>query len=339
MLNIISRAYLSKSASGPKKVVDNLIKGLDILKYPYVVNKRLDACERLWIHDDTVALARINKLNLNVKVIVGPNLYVLPRHIPAGIDLSKAIYLHPSGWSRDFWLHFRFNRCLIETWATGIDMEEFKPSLKTKKFVLIYFKQRSQAELFRIEKSLKEKNIAYKVIHYGSYQEQEYKKLLEEARYVVWLGRQESQGIALQEALSTNTPVLVCDVDSVGHWVASQKEMAVFTEAENNFTNTTSAPYFDERCGIKIKDLSAINGAIDQIERKLNDFQPRRYVLENLNLKKQARDFLAVYEKYFGLDFESGLKDKLIHKGDWRNNKFYFKLYSDLKGVVKKLLN
>lgn len=329
---------MSKSASGPKKVVDNLIKGLDILKYPYVVNKRLDACERLWIHDDTVALARINKLNSNVKVIAGPNLYVVPRQVPQNIDLSKIVYLQPSEWVKDFWLHFGFNHCLIETWATGIDVEEFKPSLKTKKFVLIYFKQRSQAELFRIEKSLKEKNIAYKVIHYGDYQEQEYKKLLEEARYIIWLGRQESQGIALQEALSTNTPVLVCDVDSVGHWVASQKEMAVFTEAENNFTNTTSAPYFDERCGIKIKDLSIINGAIDQMEKELATFHPRRYILENLSLEKQAKDLLLIYEKYFGLTVEQGRRILIGKNGNWRNNKLYFKLYLNLKDLAKRFL-
>jgi len=69
MINIISKAYLSKNATGPKKVVDNLIKGLDILGYPYVINKRLDACQRLWIHDDTAALARINKLSPEIKIV------------------------------------------------------------------------------------------------------------------------------------------------------------------------------------------------------------------------------------------------------------------------------
>ena len=63
MINIISKAYLSKNATGPKKVVDNFIKGLDILGYPYVINKRLDACQRLWIHDDTAAPGGGKKIN------------------------------------------------------------------------------------------------------------------------------------------------------------------------------------------------------------------------------------------------------------------------------------
>ena len=338
MLNIISRIYLSESASGPKKVVDNLIKGLDILGYPYVTNKRLDACERLWIHDDAAALARVNKLNSKIKIIVGPNLYVAPRQVPRNIDLSKIVYVHPSQWVKDFWLHFGFDRCPIEPWPTGIDTEEFKPSSKTKKFVLIYFKQRSQEELSQVEEALKDKNIDYKIINYGDYQEPEYKKLLEESRYVIWLGRQESQGIALQEALATNTPVLVCDVRNVGHWVASQKEMAVLTDEENNFTNTTSAPYFDERCGVKIENLSMITEAIDSMEKKLDAFRPRQYILENLSFEKQARSFLAIYEKYFGLSLESGLKEELINAGDWRNNKLYFKLYLDFRDLVKIFL-
>ena len=90
MINIISKSYLSRNVSGPKKVVDNLIKGLNILGYPYVVNKRLDACQRLWIHDDTVALAEINK-DKTKAVDAGPK--DRPDHngnpLPRGITYSK----------------------------------------------------------------------------------------------------------------------------------------------------------------------------------------------------------------------------------------------------------
>src|ERR1039458_5421480 len=71
MINIVSRAYLKRLVYGPKKVVDNLIKGLDLVGYPYVVNKRLDACRRLWIHDDLIAMKHIGELPAEVRVIVG----------------------------------------------------------------------------------------------------------------------------------------------------------------------------------------------------------------------------------------------------------------------------
>lgn len=338
MLNIISKAYLSKTSTGPKKVVDNLIKGLDILGYPYVINKQLDACEMLWIHDDLEALSSIDTLDVATKVVAGPNLYVVPRQIPKTINLSKIVYLHPSEWVKDFWITFGFDRCPIEAWPVGIDTEEYKPSTQEKTTVLVYFKQRSLEELTRVKEALDKKSTTYQIITYGEYREEDYKKLLETTRYIVWLGRQESQGIALQEALAANVPILVCDVDHLGHWEASPKEMAVFTEEENAFTNTTSAAYFDDRCGIKIKDLSMLGDSLDRIERALHDFSPRQYILENLSLEKQAKDLLAVYEKYFGITFEQGKQITICKRGNWRNNKLYFKIYSKLKQSIKRLL-
>ena len=338
MLNIISKAYLSKTSTGPKKVVDNLIKGLDLLGYPYVVNKRLDACGMLWIHDDTEALASIGKLDDSIKIVAGPNLYVVARQIPQMIDLSKIVYLQPSEWTKDLWVSFGFDRCPVEAWPTGIDTEEYKPSTREKKTVLVYFKQRSQEELARVREALDKKNIAYQIIHYGNYKEEDYKQLLGETRYIVWLGRQESQGIALQEALAADVPILVCDVDRLGHWEASPKEMAVFTEEENNYTGATSAAYFDERCGIKIKDLATLGGALDTMECSLGTFRPRQYILENLSLEKQARALLAMYEKYFGITFDQGRSDVACKRGNWRNNTLYFKIYMQLKRSIKQLV-
>ena len=342
MINIISRAYLSKRASGPKKVVDNLIKGLDLIGYPYIINKRLDACRRLWIHDDASALAGIAGLRPDIKVIAGPNIYVLPRNIPDFIDLSGVVYLHPSQWVKDFWDDFGFNRCAIEVWPAGIDTGEFKPSDKEKKYVLIYFKQRDEKELETVENILKRLGICYKIINYGDvggqYKESEYKNLLAEAKYMIWIGRQESQGIALEEAMSANVPVLVCDVSYVGQWRAAKKFMAVLNEKENAYQNTTSAPYFDERCGLKIKNLSDIVEAINKMESGWRNFKPRQYILENLNLEKQARDFAAIYEKYFNLGFDAGLNEKPINRGNWRNNKFYYKTYFKFRESARPII-
>lgn len=339
MLNIISRSYLSRSASGPKKVVANLIKGLELIRYPYVVNKRLDACERLWIHDDAVALARISKLDSNIKVVVGPNLYVSPRNVPGAVNLSKVVYLHPSQWVKDFWLDFGFNRCPIEVWPTGIDTDEFKPALDDKEYVLVYFKQRSEEELKIIEDCLQKRRINYRLINYNvSYKEKDYKDLLKKTRYLIWLGRQESQGIALQEAMSSDVPVLVCDVSYVGQWSADKKLKDILNKEESAYANTTSAPYFDERCGVKIKDVSGIDGATEKMEEQLGNFRPREYVLESLNLKKQAIDFLLIYEKYFDLTVEQGRRASLNKSGDWRNNKLYFKLHLNLKNLTKRLI-
>jgi glycosyltransferase involved in cell wall biosynthesis len=338
MLNIISLSILSNRVSGPKKVVENLIKGLEKLHYPYVINKRLDSCKRLWIHDDTDALREAVFLPADIKVVVGPNLgrYILPRHIPDEIDLSRMVYLLPSKWTKEFWLDFGFKRCPIEVWPVGIDIDEFNFLPKEKKYVLLYLKQRSLDELRIVEEVLKRKNIIYRILRYPEYKERDYKEMLSETRYAVWLGRQESQGIALQEALAANVPVLVCDVSYVGHWVASKREMGIFNKEENEYRNTTSAPYFDNSCGIKIKDLNCLSEAVDYMERNWQGFSPRDYILKNFNLEKQARELLTIYEKYFNLSYTDGFREKMIKMGNWKNSFLRYKLLIATKDLAKK---
>jgi len=339
MINIISKSYVSNCVSGPQKVVDNFIKGLKALNYPFVVNQRLDACQRLWIHDDTYALTKIKDLPSEIKVLAGPNLYILPRHFPKTLDLSRLLLLHPSGWTKNFWFKFGFNSCPIVLWPAGIDTNEFMPSLKDKKNVLVYFKQRLPEELQIVEQELNRRNLPYKKIFYNHYTELEYKQSLEEAKYIIWVGRQESQGIALQEAMSADVPILLWDVKNIGHWLTSKKEMAVFNEAENNYADTTSAPYFDDRCGIKINEVGQLGNAVDKMENTWSQFMPRQYVLENLSLEKQAKDLLLIFEKYFGLGLDVGYNEKVIRKGKWRNSLWWYRLFVRSKSVLKRIIN
>ena len=106
MLNIISKSLVEGGVNGPQKVVSNLIKGLDIIGYPYCLNKALDSTSQLWIHDDTTALKEASKMKL--KAIVGPNLYILPQKVPSDLDFSNFVYLQPSKWVVDFWKDFGF---------------------------------------------------------------------------------------------------------------------------------------------------------------------------------------------------------------------------------------
>ena len=338
MLNIISRSILFKNVSGPKKVVENLIKGLDKLGYPYVVNKRLDACKRLYIHDDRIAFLNILKIDRNVKIIAGPNIFNFSRDIPNNIGISRIVYLQPFEWAKKFWEYSGFNRCPLDVWATGIDIDEFKPSNQKKEFVLIYFKLRSNDELNYIEKTLQDKRIKYRIIKYNNYYEEGFKALLAKSRYIIWIGGAESQGIALQETLAANVPILIWDVFNVGHWVTDKKTMSLFSKEENQYSQLTCAEYFDERCGLKVKNLNQISSAIDFLENNFLKFQPRKYILENLSLGKKAKDLILLYEKHFGLSYEDGIKETLLRKGDWKNNKLYYIVYLKLKHFLRVLL-
>ncbi|MFH1454838.1 MAG: hypothetical protein ABIF22_00725 [bacterium] len=341
MLNIISRSIVEGGVNGPQKVASNLMKGLDILGYPYCVNKALDATSQLWIHDDLVALKEASEKKL--KAVIGPNLFLLSRYIPADLDMSNFVYVYPSKWSADFWKDFGFNKCPQALWPAGIDTSEYISSIEKKDKVLIYFKQRYEDELIKIETILKNKNLKYSIIKYGSYLESNYKKELSKSKYVIWLGRHETQGIALQDALSTNTPIILCEVKSLGQWMPTQKESSFFTKEESAYKNVTVAPYFSDDCGIKIYDLDEIDKTIDYMENNFLRFLPRKYIIENLSLEKQARDFLNLYEKYFNINFNHARTEKLSNKKNWVNAKLnhviYFKIKRMIKAIFKILKN
>lgn len=341
MINIISKAVVSKKITGPGKVVYNLMKGLDKIGYPYVVNKRLDACKRLWIQDDVTALKYIQKLPKDVNVIIGPNLYVLPRHIPKDLELGRAVLLEPSQWTKNFWLHFGFDDCPIDVWPVGIDTDDFLPKSSVqscKDKVLVYFKQRYKSELKHVIDTLDSKGIAYELVSYGNYDEQTYKNLLQTSKYIVWVGRQESQGIALQEALAMDVPILVWDVTTVGHWDCDKKSVNLFNDQEADYADVSSAAYFDESCGLKVLDGKLLSITIDKMEISYQHFEPRKFILQNLSLERQASKFVELYDKHFGLSKKQGFEENILRKGRWRNARLYYKFFQFLKDIIKKFI-
>lgn len=335
MINIISKSLILNTVTGPGKVVRNLIAGLEKIGYPYVVNQSLDSCKRLYIHDDVEALRDTEKVSDNIKVIVGPNLYIWPRHVPTNIDLSRFVYIHPSKWAMDSWKHFGYNRSEIDFWPAGIDTDSFNSSsVEERKTVLIYIKHRSEDDLEYCIKRLQQNNIEYRIIRYGAYTETEYRDFLKQTRYIIWIGTSESQGIGLLEALASDIPVLVWDIENFGH-AENVKNSGYYLKDEKKYTGCTTAPYFDNSCGVIMKDKSMLDFYIQEMEQCYQQFTPRMYILENLNLQKQAREFVELYDKYFDLSREEGLVEKRFKQGRYKNSMWYYVSFFALKSKLK----
>jgi hypothetical protein len=339
MINIISKSVLAKTTNGPAKVVHNLIKGLDIIKYPYIINKALNSAPLLWIHDDLEAYLRINQLDERIKILVGPN-FAFP---PLTDKLKpRFVLLQPSAWARDFCLKFRYDQGPVEAWATGIDVADFSASTKAKTKVLIYFKERYPWELDFAVSILAGKGLDFEIIRYGNYKESDYKNLLSQSKYIIWIGRQESQGIALQEALASDVPIIVWDVKNIGHWQPLFKHnLNFFSPAERAYDKTTSAPYFSDKCGRIILEKEQLAEMVDYFETNRHNFQPREYLASELSLEKKARDFLAIYKKYFQADPDSYGTDffpvKQRYK-KWRNDFWHYRQYYLAREYFKKII-
>lgn len=286
MVNILTIDF--SSITGPSKVVQNLIKGLNKIGYPYIINKDINVTPYCYIPNNRTALPYIKKTKSTV--IVGPNLYVLPRDIPWFIDLNGCIYLQPCEWVVNLWKNCR-SKLVLKVWPVGIDTDAFSPkNNQTKKKIAIYHKMRSRNELNLIKAKLQQMKLDYNLILYGKYSEQIYKEILQQTSLLIWHGRHESQGIALQEAMACNVPILVCDVDSL----AEGKNGYSWSPSLFKF-KVTAAPYFDYRCGIKISDLSGLEQTVIEMLDNLPNYHPRQYILENLSLQKQAIEFVAFF--------------------------------------------
>jgi hypothetical protein len=281
-------------------VLDNLIKGLDLNGIKYTFNEPIGKHKFNWIHDDPAGV--IEASLLDKPVIIGPNVVELPKDLPIFIKkLSKnSIYLHPSKWPMKIWKWEGYDQTKLKSWPVGIDTEKFsKVNSENNHKVLLYFKQRDKKLLEKAKEIIRKNNLHFLLIEYGKYFEQDYITALNEAKFGIWLGCTESQGIGLQEALATNLPLIVLDSTSLFENAIKPKKSRFKKETfkKLNSIKTSSAPYFDKRCGIKIDNISELDNAIKELSFKFNDYKPREYILENLTIIKSAELFLDFFKE------------------------------------------
>lgn len=294
VLNVISGSFGKNQIGGPNKVIVNTLKGLDKIGYPYVVNKKIQNYKYNWIHDSVEGLIEVGLSG--IPALLGPNIVVLPKDLPRfRKDLKNCIYLHPSQWCVDVWKEIGFSECILKSWPAGIDTEYFndQKSYPLGNEVLIYFKRRDPLLLYKALDIVIKAGLIPRIINYGEYNESQYKDALAFSRFGIWIGTSESQGIALQEALASDLPLIVCDVQSL--FEARGKSDYIFPNRLKYF-KPTSAPYFDERCGLIISDFSEIGNAIREISNNISYYKPREYITQNLSLEKQAMELLSLFE-------------------------------------------
>lgn len=256
--------YYSYTERGPGKVVSNLLKQLEYNGIRYRINSD---------GDKNIILQNCNRLNGNLlNCILGPNICTLPIDNPILINYEKYNkLLVPSDWVKEL-----YNRWIpkykIFVWPVGIDTKKFLNTEETiKEFeFLIYFKRRSNEDLLQVINKLIELKKTYTIIEYGNYTESEFIEKIKKSKFGLVIDNCESQGIAIQEMMSCNLPLLVWDVKS---WVDRGTE---------HMCNSTSIPYWSNDCGEFFYDINELPQKINTI--KNNTYNPRNYIIDNLDI-------------------------------------------------------
>jgi hypothetical protein len=221
------------------------------------------------------------------KFIFGPHFSVFPDNKLTAIKNThkNSIYIQPSEWCVEKWKERGVTNILpISYFPFPVDVERFSPLTQPheKKKVFIYFKRRRPEELTFLKIFLQFHKIEFAVFDYvARYDEKHYLEYLKQSKFGIILGAHESQGFAIEEALSCDVPLLVWNVRSMNQEVGMH-----YTDIK-----ATSIGYWDYRCGEFFHDAHELEKTFELFMGKLGTYRPREFIMENLSVEPCAKRF------------------------------------------------
>jgi hypothetical protein len=279
--------FFNQSQYGPEKVIKNLIAGLRNSQEQYI-------CNPLEIETDYPSICLNEHAVLHSDLIgylsIGPNICVLPTDNPIVMAKRYKKFIINSEWTyNQYKNHIPEN--MLEIWPVGINTEEFPEVISSSGALtplfdcLIYFKRRTEEELDHVKSLLDSFNQKWTVVEYGHYSEKDFQKIIKNSRYCFSLNSTESQGIAIQEIMSSNLPMFVWDVDQWND------------RGEQYVCEATSVPYWDKSCGEKVYSIFGQEEKFKTFINSLDSYSPRKFILDNLSLEKQAKELIDILNK------------------------------------------
>jgi len=226
--------------------------------------------------------------------ILGPGLLDHPQLAPALMDDPRFhSYLVPSEWVKGLFEKAYGRRCAI--WYAGLDLDEwpdYGAEAKDADFIVYdkirWDRERLEQTLLRpVLAGLERRGLRFSVIRYGRYGHQDYRARLRRARGLIFLSGHETQGIAYQEAMACNVPVLAW---VNGYWLDPQR-----SRFEASPVAATSVPYFSAECGETFVGAPDFEPALERFLARRASYRPRRYVAEHLSLEISGRCYLEHY--------------------------------------------
>lgn len=297
------RAVIRRLVRGPRRILGlervflNLMAGLDKIGAPYRVNDY----RHLRSHPDEVACVLgkphlLDRFGPKTPIIFGPAVHNHPIDAPDLFTEHNILgVVVACEWQRQM---FSVNwGDKVHAWPVGIDTDRWVPTPDKDVDVLVYEKIRCHPERDRAQvrdpilESLGKTNLKVARIAYGHYQEKDFEALLRRTRTMVFLCEHETQGIALQQAMSCGIPVFAWDLGGVWQDTDYYPHRVVFSPV-------TSAPYWDDRCGMKFQDAAGFDAGFDAFWSAASSgrFDPRAFIVENFTLAARSKAFVDLVE-------------------------------------------
>jgi hypothetical protein len=283
---------------GVMMVALGLMRGLDKINIPY----RFNNYAYIKKHPEEIACI-IGKPHLIFErkwrnpILFGAGVYSHPIDCPNLFEQYPQVkrILVPGEWIRKMFEPFYGGK--VAAWPVGIDTNYWNHSagIKTVDF-LIYDKLNRDRDnqvsevLDPIIEIINQRGLTFQVIRYGAYKPDWLKQALNRTKAAIFLSESETQGLGYQQILATNTPILAWDRG--GYW-----QDPYYYPDKVKYQPVSSVPYWDDRCGIKFKNAAEFKEKLCLFINRLAEFEPRKFVLENLTLAISAEKYMQIYHE------------------------------------------
>lgn len=289
--------------SGPEKRFNNLIKTFNKKDYSY---QKKTYQNTYIVQFDSFGENILNKLiNLedfkNQKIIIGP-LYSLEQQnrLSGYVKKYRNIKIMVASKTNQVILIDKMNLGLhkddVIICPSGVISEEqlTKNSLITtrKDKCLIYFKNRSQKDLNKVESFLETKDIDYEIFAYGEYKNKALINAAKNYKFGICLDRTESQGFGIQEMMSSNLPLFVWEDPKLNTSAISK-----YYKTQN--ITGTAVPYWSNDCGVRVNSYEDFENYFDNFYNNIESFSPSKLIKENLTYEIVEKNLNNIFETSF----------------------------------------
>ena len=285
MINLwFNESVYNGPVRGPYKVIMNLVESLQHTNIPYAINEDKYRYNYL-VHYDNEGYKKHEKLEHDT-CIIGPQIWPFDSYgefLKDNPQYYRKIIV-PCISTKISFIDQGFVENKISIWAVGI--KDINISRTGNKF-LVYLKERSEEDLNFVIEFLNNNNYEYEILRYGSYTQDQFYSCLESCSRAIIVGRPETQGIAYQEMMSSNMPLLLWDVNE---WYDPGTP-----EPYANYPKPTLAHYFSDECGLKFYSKEEFEEAFDIFVNAT--YTPKDYVIRELSYPVSVKRLLSLFEE------------------------------------------
>jgi hypothetical protein len=246
----------------------------------------LSVGQTVWIGSGCITRTTLNSLAAKrpKRLILGPNLEIHNPYVRELLDSHEnSSYLVPSDWVRNYCIEILgISPKKVLVWAAGIKTSEWSAGVKNDRHALIYVKGPYGELAQQVSQKLSRLGFKTTILVYGAYRQNQYKSLLKRSQFVVFLNETESQGLAHFQSWSMNVPTLILSrVEYTDPKIQSQ------------VVSASSSPYLTSSTGMFFESTD-INNSLNLFINRLDEFNPRNWVLENYDAEITSSRFLQI---------------------------------------------